>query len=1528
MLRYGFRLLPFVFALQLWGMAPAPPSFTYKLGFCLGKGVVLSSSDTCPKESFVEAKNAVAIAVSINAKIKSDPKLKGLTAKAVGRFQVVISCGPNAACPQKTVDDLAESMAPDVSLTLPAVITEVTYKLGLCDGTAVAYTGAAPCPPPKFEPAQNAASVATILAKTISKFKDGSQNTVTAKVDDDNRIVIACSGAAGCTPTVLDDLKKAMTESIKRFAVREPAYGDAQTVSDRIKVFYPQIDAQPVKDGRFIELASMSPLTPRQRDDIRGIIRTSFGAVAIPLPVFCLSGTLDGPPPRLAAGGTCGGQTPVPACNASDIASLLTNDTVTVKPGAKAPNQLSITCKGGCRQSDLDWIRESILELAWPIPAYVQDVEVPLGDASAAAKAITDGNKALAVTADAIGPAKIRLKSDSPVSQTDVNSIVDTYVFGGSAPPSFRMFYQDAPTVLKALTPPPDPTAAAKAATAAASSPAPAVKPPASTDPTAADPNAVQFKTEFDTTTSVKDASAKKPADNATPTPPPAADPAKAPKSAAKNTSGTDGSADTKATPDTTTKTTSTVTYTPPPAKKSDPPSPPPVGAGMSAVNDNVVFTDTTNEALIWQRIRLLTILDLPRPEVLMNMWSYEASSPDGNETLKSSEKLRDLVTAYNDALENSIGYGWAYLSRQMKAEPLNLPEASALPLPCPEPSCPAIPPQPASQMRLSVGLNGSIGPAGPVDQADLLYPMRTFFDPDFYNYITQKFVADTRHCADPDCDPGSPFPNSERTKWGFCPQGKYCLGYTQAFEPVRPNLTSILLAAIAAKYPLKAILTTIGCMEGKYEVYGNECFPDRQAIAKAINDVKKSACLADAGCLESKRRIQKNDGGGDGCPTSKQLSQDNNNCSDGDGCPKSKRRSGSKSDGAGDGCPTSKQLSQDNNSGSGDGCPTSNQQSQYNNCGDADRRPKSKLRNGTPNSTPAKELRRQMREEDKDAKLQHQIHELEQLALQIEQARDARCTDCPTNLGESLKSVRNAIESLRLTLECPECKGTKTAGDLTFDSDGAHFDDHQYYGYEKEVDRQRACLIRERGKRLREKRYRDELSCEKLDTIALEAQESCGLAQTFPLSCFTIQAAQSFSSPAEFSTFSLQDLNNLAETRLADLPVPEGGLPGSPYSAPRVGLLRAAVADFLFNYKMSQEFPKEFVPYDLQHSAQELNAELNPLVVAFNEDVAAFSRNLQNKMEGVSPNQTSFFQLWRNHKSFISDGIITVRGIGGDQSTVDTVTQNYFDATQPQSLTDIVNALTGQGGSGASPITGLESGASAATVLPAVAALLPKPTQAKIGRELYLQITPHTLPGASSAELDVTLKADESGEPSLYQSGTNVGTDNLSRVARHDVTTKVRVESVKLFELSSFSALLQRPRAKLPLVPPLVQLPWIGSLASLPLPGAREYHRSTAIVSAVIVPTAADLAYGIDFSHDRFIPREEPFSYGHGFQMRSIKSFSELGRAPIRAFHKAMTVCFATNGLLTVPPGVQFQPATAGETCHNLTFRSVPPEF
>ena len=170
------------------------------------------------------------------------------------------------------------------------------------------------------------------------------------------------------------------------------------------------------------------------------------------------------------------------------------------------------------------------------------------------------------------------------------------------------------------------------------------------------------------------------------------------------------------------------------------------------------------------------------------------------------------------------------------------------------------------------------------------------------------------------------------------------------------------------------------------------------------------------------------------------------------------------------------------------------------------------------------------------------------------------------------------------------------------------------------------------------------------------------------------------------------------------------------------------------------------------------------------------------------------------------------------------------------------------------------------------------QPAEAKIGRELKLDITPHALAGASSAELEVKLDCPGSRQCPTRFTSDKSAEDTLSRVAKHDVSTRVRVESLKLFEISAFSATLQRPRSKFPVVPPFFEVPYFGSFIGWPLPGAKVYHRRTRlIVSAVIVPTAADLAFGIDFGADRLCDEDgchranSPKDFGASFSLPKL---------------------------------------------------------
>jgi hypothetical protein len=395
------------------------------------------------------------------------------------------------------------------------------------------------------------------------------------------------------------------------------------------------------------------------------------------------------------------------------------------------------------------------------------------------------------------------------------------------------------------------------------------------------------------------------------------------------------------------------------------------------------------------------------------------------------------------------------------------------------------------------------------------------------------------------------------------------------------------------------------------------------------------------------------------------------------------------------------------------------------------------------------------------------------------------------------------------------------------------------------------------------------------------------------------------------------------------------------------VGLFRAAIADFLFNYKMSQQYPHEFVPYDLTQSANTLNNALSPLIDAFNRDLWSYQMfvraDMQYQVEELNSRNDERCCVKRlfglDKPSFFNDGVITVRTISGQPTNVSVTSQSFLNGSTapelPALLTSLASLGASGGGGGGGGSAGTTSGTTTTTTTttttgsppssapsaPPVTGLFGKyaalpallanyqTSYAQIGRQLSFSATPRTLATASSAEIAVTLNADESaGGPVYTGPGANDPAFNTSRVANHDTTTRVRVDSIKLFEVSSFSAIVERSRSRFPLLPPFVEIPYIGTFAGIPLGSAKEFHSSTAIISAYVVPTAADIAYGLHFVSDLVVDglNPGPCSFLKGSAGPDVKapcvfrkmfSLNDVDtQQPILEFNKNMTRCFGTD--------------------------------
>lgn len=394
----------------------------------------------------------------------------------------------------------------------------------------------------------------------------------------------------------------------------------------------------------------------------------------------------------------------------------------------------------------------------------------------------------------------------------------------------------------------------------------------------------------------------------------------------------------------------------------------------------------------------------------------------------------------------------------------------------------------------------------------------------------------------------------------------------------------------------------------------------------------------------------------------------------------------------------------------------------------------------------------------------------------------------------------------------------------------------------------------------------------------------------------------------------------------------------------PNKGLLRSAIADFLFNYKVSQQYPHEFMPYDLSQSADTLNSALSPLIDAFNRDIVAFQTFMRAdiqyhvaRLNNASDQRCCVKRLFGLDKpSFFNDGIVSVRTISGQPTSVGTTSQSFLNASTAPTLSSLVNGIASPGGSaGASPLAALLGTSQSSAALLAGVLNAYQTTNVQIGRSLQLQVVPRSLSTASSAEIAVTLNTDETSGGPVYSGGPPNGTaPNTSRVAQHDITTRIRVESVKLFEVSSFSAIVQRSRSRFPLLPPFVEIPYIGTVAGIPVPGAKEYHSSIAVMSAMVVPTAADIAYGLRFVFDQVVDGPAgSCSYVKGSagpgvanpcQFRRAVSLRDLNNLPIVNYHKAIIHCFATDMKSPYSSPASLTGTDTG-ACENLNFDRVP---
>jgi hypothetical protein len=348
--------------------------------------------------------------------------------------------------------------------------------------------------------------------------------------------------------------------------------------------------------------------------------------------------------------------------------------------------------------------------------------------------------------------------------------------------------------------------------------------------------------------------------------------------------------------------------------------------------------------------------------------------------------------------------------------------------------------------------------------------------------------------------------------------------------------------------------------------------------------------------------------------------------------------------------------------------------------------------------------------------------------------------------------------------------------------------------------------------------------------------------------------------------------------------------------------VLRAAILDFLFQYKLTIQYPHDFVPYDLQRTAQTLDSLLTPVVDAFNRDLEDFIESMERGSAWPKTAPRS------GKAGFSSRGLIKVASLSGKQAAVSGKTSNFFDITTPMTLAELLAKNELFKNAFPAPIIP-EKAAMLAGIIANIAAQ--QQILAEIQRGMSLTITPTALDTASSAELNIDLEA---GEDSASPNVTGGKTDPLDRVTKHHVNDIVRVESLKLFEISTFSLLVRHPQPD-GAVPGLSQI-WEAIFGFIPRFGhifrwhrdpLETDNRSLAIVNALIVPTAMDLALSLRLEGDRELAAG------------GTRRFHRLSELPpqVRPYHKMRMDCL----LNLLPPFA----SGSDSACSNARLSSVP---
>jgi hypothetical protein len=276
--------------------------------------------------------------------------------------------------------------------------------------------------------------------------------------------------------------------------------------------------------------------------------------------------------------------------------------------------------------------------------------------------------------------------------------------------------------------------------------------------------------------------------------------------------------------------------------------------------------------------------------------------------------------------------------------------------------------------------------------------------------------------------------------------------------------------------------------------------------------------------------------------------------------------------------------------------------------------------------------------------------------------------------------------------------------------------------------------------------------------------------------------------------------------------------------------------------------------PNQLRKSTAELDSLVYPIVDALQQDIEDYF---------IRPTLFRIRQIVSRERNvqYAEVGRTTISALNGLEVTASSKTVTSVDEPTPLRLNKLINdAATinddltklNQGLSSV-PLGSSPSALSAGSAISLAAALSKEETRWRaMTSGIDLTITPTVFLDRTAAELKVKMKI---GNPAQEQANPSLSKDNplspLSRISESNLQTKVYVNTMDLFALSSFNnqTTLSGRRWYVPLVGTVWEgafgdIPVVGNLFSFKRPTQNIQHQSIILANTLIIPSAMGMSH------------------------------------------------------------------------------------